>query len=125
MTHCLLIIDDEPDIWEMIQLILENLAGWQILTAGSGPEGIQIAIREQPEAILLDVTMPGMDGPTTLAHSRALPETQRIPVLLLTAKVRDPQDASLAQLGANGLISKPFNAATLAAEISALLGWDP
>ncbi|MGY2801217.1 response regulator [Thermostichus sp. MS-CIW-37] len=125
MTHRLLIIDDEPDIWEMTQLILENLVGWQILTAGSGPEGIQIAIREQPEAILLDVTMPGMDGPTTLAHLRALPETQRIPVILLTAKVRDPQDASLAQLGANGLIGKPFNAATLAADICALLGWDP
>ncbi len=124
MTHRLLIIDDEPDIWEMTQLILENLAGWQILTAGSGPEGIQKAIQEQPEAILLDVMMPEMDGPATLAQLRALPETQGIPVVLLTAKVKDAQDASFAHLGADGVISKPFNAATLAAEISALVGWD-
>ncbi|MFQ3585593.1 MAG: response regulator [Cyanobacteriota bacterium] len=125
MTHRLLIIDDEPDIWEMTQLILENLAGWQVLTAGSGPEGIQKAAQEQPEAILLDVMMPDMDGPTTLARLRALPETQGIPVIFLSAKVKNAQDSSLAHLGANGIISKPFNAATLASEIAALVGWDP
>ncbi|MEN9230864.1 MAG: response regulator [Thermostichus sp. DG02_5_bins_236] len=124
MTHRLLIIDDEPDIWEMTQLILENLAGWEVLTAESGPEGIQKAAQEQPEAILLDVMMPEMDGPTTLAHLRALPETRGIPVIFLSAKVKNAQDSSLADLGANGIISKPFNAATLASEIAALLGWD-
>ncbi|MCF2970232.1 response regulator [Synechococcus sp. Nb3U1] len=125
MTHRLLIIDDEPDIWEMTQLILENLAGWEVLTAGSGPEGIQKAVQEQPEAILLDVMMPGMDGPTTLAHLRALPETRGIPVLLLSAKVKNNQDSAFAHLGVDGILSKPFNAATLASEIAALVGWDP
>ncbi|MEN9203721.1 MAG: response regulator [Thermostichus sp. DG02_2_bins_29] len=125
MTHRLLIIDDEPDIWEMTKLILENLAGWEVLTAESGPEGIQKAAQEQPEAILLDVMMPEMDGPTTLAQLRSRPETRGIPVIFLTAKVKDAQDSSFACLAADGCISKPFNAATLAAEISALLGWDP
>lgn len=125
MTHRLLIIDDEPDIWEMTQLILENLAGWEVLAAGSGPEGIQKAAQEQPEVILLDVMMPEMDGPATLAQLRARPETQGIPVILLTAKVKDAWDSSLAQLSADGIISKPFNAATLASEIATLVGWDP
>ncbi|MDX2272207.1 MAG: response regulator [Cyanobacteriota bacterium] len=119
----LLIIDDEPDIWEMTQITLEALANWQVVGAGSGAEGIQIAEVLQPDAILLDVMMPGMDGPTTFSKLRANPATQGIPVILLTAKVQKSDQAIFAQVGVNGVIGKPFDAVTLADQIRAILNW--
>jgi CheY-like chemotaxis protein len=119
----LLVIDDEPDIWEMTQITLEALAGWEVLAAGSGLDGIRMAEIMQPDAILLDVMMDGMDGPTTFAKLRSLPTTCQIPVILLTAKVRDAHQGMFADLGVDGFIGKPFNAALLAGQISKILGW--
>src|SRR5271155_3896910 len=94
-----LIIDDEDDIREVAALSLEAVAGWTVITAHSGPEGIRIGAAEKPAAILLDVMMPEMDGPTTFKNLEANPETSHIPVLLLTAKVQGVDQRRFASLG--------------------------
>ena len=86
----ILIIDDEDDIREVAALSLEATAGWEIITACSGAAGIRAAAnpKSRPHAILMDVMMPGMDGPTTFRQMQQNPDTAGIPVLLLTAKVQ-------------------------------------
>jgi CheY-like chemotaxis protein len=81
-----LLVDDEDDIREVAQVSLEMTAGWEVLTAGSGNEGLATAAAEQPDAILLDMMMPDMDGPTTFQSLRANQSTQHIPVVLLTGE---------------------------------------
>jgi len=119
----ILIIDDEDDIREVAALSLEATAGWEILTASSGAEGIDIAIVEQPDAILMDVMMPGVDGPTTFARMQQTPAISQIPVLLLTAKVQGVDQRRFAGLGLAGILFKPFDPITLADQISTALGW--
>jgi CheY-like chemotaxis protein len=119
----ILIIDDEDDIREVAALSLEATAGWEILTASSGAEGIDIAAAEQPDAILMDVMMPGVDGPTTFAKMQQTPSISQIPVLLLTAKVQGVDQRRFAGLGLAGILFKPFDPLTLAEQISTALGW--
>jgi CheY-like chemotaxis protein len=121
----ILIIDDEDDIREVAALSLEATAGWEIITASSGADGIQAAAnpRHRPHAILMDVMMPGMDGPTTFRKMQQNPEISGIPVLLLTAKVQGVDQRRFADLGVAGVLFKPFDPLTLAAQISQALGW--
>jgi len=119
----ILIIDDEDDIREVAALSLEATAGWQILTANSGAAGIEIATTEQPDAILMDVMMPEVDGPTTFRIMQENPTIAHIPVLLLTAKVQGVDQRRFAGLGVNGILFKPFDPLTLAQQISDILGW--
>jgi CheY-like chemotaxis protein len=120
----ILIIDDEDDIREVAALSLEATAGWQILTASSGTAGIEIATAEQPDAILMDVMMPGVDGPSTFASMQQNPAVAHIPVLLLTAKVQGVDQRRFAGLGLAGILFKPFDPLTLARQISDALGWE-
>lgn len=119
----ILIVDDEDDIREVAALSLEATAGWTILTANSGPAGIESAAAEQPDAILMDVMMPGMDGPSTFRLMQQNPTIAHIPVLLLTAKVQGVDQRRFANLGVNGILFKPFDPLTLAQQISDMLGW--
>ncbi|HTD96959.1 MAG TPA: response regulator [Edaphobacter sp.] len=119
----ILIIDDEDDIREVAALSLEATAGWQVFTASSGSEGIAIAAVEQPDAILMDVMMPGIDGPTTFRNMQQTPEVANIPVLLLTAKVQGVDQRRFAGLGVTAILFKPFDPLTLARQISDALGW--
>jgi CheY-like chemotaxis protein len=121
----ILIIDDEDDIREVAALALETTAGWETITASSGPDGIQAAAdpKRRPSAILMDVMMPGMDGPTAFRELQQKPEIADIPVLLLTAKVQGVDQRRFAGLGVAGVLFKPFDPLTLAAQISAALGW--
>ena len=119
----ILIIDDEDDIREVAALSLEATAGWKILTASSGAEGITVASAHQPDAILMDVMMPGMDGPTTFRLMQQDPSIASIPVLLLTAKVQGVDQRRFAGLGVAAVLFKPFDPLTLAAQISESLGW--
>ena len=121
--HHVLIIDDEDDIREVAALSLEATASWTITTASSGREGIATAARDQPEAILMDVMMPEMDGPTTFKQLQVNPATARIPVILLTAKVQGVDQRRFAGLGVAAVLFKPFDPLTLAAQISEVLGW--
>jgi CheY-like chemotaxis protein len=121
----ILIIDDEDDIREVAALALETTAGWETITACSGPDGIRAATdpKRRPSAILMDVMMPGMDGPTAFRELQQDPAISDIPVLLLTAKVQGVDQRRFAGLGVAGVLFKPFDPLTLASQISAALGW--
>lgn len=119
----ILIIDDEDDIRTVAALSLEAVAGWTVQTASSGPAGIECARDSLPDAILMDVMMPGMDGPTTFRALVQIPEIAHIPVLLLTAKVQGVDQRRFADLGVAGVLFKPFDPLLLAQQISAALGW--
>ncbi len=124
MPHRILIIDDEDDIREVAALSLETVAGWDVLVASSGAQGLARAIEFQPEAILLDVMMPGMDGPSTVRELRKNPATAGIPVLLLTAKVQSSDQRRFADLGVQAVLFKPFDPMTLSTQIAGVLGWN-
>jgi CheY-like chemotaxis protein len=117
------LVDDEDDIRLVAATSLRRLAGWQVEVAASGPECLELVRSSQPDAVLLDVMMPGMDGPATLAALRADPVTSEIPVVFLTAKVQASERSRLEGLGVAGVVAKPFDPMTLAQEISAALGW--
>jgi len=123
VSHKVLIIDDEDDIREVAALSLESVAGWEVFTANSGSQGLARAVEHQPDAILLDVMMPGMDGPTTLRELRKNPATAKIPVLLLTAKVQSSDQRRFADLGVEAVLFKPFDPLTLSDQIAGVLGW--
>ena len=123
MPHKVLIIDDEDDIREVAALSLESIAGWDVVMASSGAQGLARAIEHQPDAILLDVMMPGMDGPSTFRELRANPSTAKIPVLLLTAKVQSSDQRRFADLGVEAVLFKPFDPLTLSDQIADVLGW--
>ena len=117
-----LVVDDEPDIRLVGQMGLELAGQLQVLLAASGEEALGIAAREQPDAILLDVMMPRMDGLATLDRLRASPQTAHIAVIFMTARVhRHEVDGYLAR-GAKGVIFKPFDPMTLSQEIGRIAG---
>ncbi len=119
----ILVVDDDSSIREVAHLALELVGGWRVTTAGSGTEGWQRAVGDPPDAMLLDVMMPGMDGPSALRRLREDPMTREIPVIFLTAKLGglDPQGPDVDK--AVGVIAKPFDPMTLAEDVAALLGW--
>ena len=112
----LLLVDDEPDIRAIATMALERVGGWNVTAAGSAAEA-EAAVRSQrPDVVLLDVMMPGVDGPATLARLRPL-LGDGIPVIFLTAK-GDPEP--LLALGAAGVIAKPFDPLALSGEVTAI-----
>lgn len=119
----ILIIDDEYRIREVTKLALEMMAGWEVLLAASGEEGLSIAALENPDAILLDMMMPDMDGTVTLTKLQANSATRHIPVILLTAKVQINVQPQYTELGIRAVITKPFDPLTLANQIVEVLNW--
>ena len=117
-----LLIDDEEDVREIARLSLGRVGGMEVCDAASGREAVEQAVHEKPDFILLDMMMPEMDGPTTLAALRANAETAAIPVIFLTAKAVPSEVERLRQLGAIGIITKPFEPMTLAGVVRRLLG---
>lgn len=123
MTRRILIIDDEDDIREIAAMSLETVAGWEVIVANSGAQGLARAATYKPDAILLDVMMPGMDGPTTFRELRKNPTTEKIPVFFLTAKVQATDRRRFADLGIEAVLVKPFDPMTLSTQIASVLGW--
>lgn len=121
MTKSILIVDDEEDIRALIQLGLEMQAGWKVLNSKSGEEAIQIAATEEPDVILLDLMMPDMDGKTTLQKLKSNPKTQKIPVILMTAKSKSSVAESFANLDVAAIFTKPLRPLNLAQQISEVL----
>jgi len=117
----ILLVDDEDDIREVAAISMQAVGGWQIVSASSGTEAIATALAEQPDAILLDVMMPDIDGPTTFKRLQDDPRTRDIPVILLTAKTQVADLARFEQLGVAGVLSKPFDPMLLSAQVAALL----
>ena len=117
----ILVIDDENDIREVARLTLQVTEDWSVTSANGGAAGTAIAVAMKPDAILLDVMMPDMDGPSTL---RALQQQGlTIPVIFLTAKVQRADRQHFMELGVRGIISKPFDPLTLGQQIKELLAW--
>ncbi|MBD2464926.1 response regulator [Oscillatoria sp. FACHB-1407] len=118
----ILIIDDEETIQTVVQFGIRMTAGWQVLVATSGRQGIQLAQQEQPDVILLDVVMPDMSGMTALKTLQSDDATAHIPVILLTAKAQLTGHSDHAR-GVRGVITKPFNSLHLSEQIARILQW--
>ncbi len=116
----ILFVEDDADIQSVAALALRAVGGFTVEICGSGREALERAPAFAPDLILLDIMMPGMDGPTMLSHLRAMPEAAGIPVIFLTARVQPEQMAGYRSLGAIGVVAKPFDPMTLASQVRAL-----
>ncbi len=116
-----LIVDDEQDVRRIAKLSLTRIGGMEVLEVTNGFDCLECAANTDPDVILLDVMMPGMDGPTTLKGLRSDPLTAQIPVIFVTAKALRSETDSLCNLGAAGVVVKPFDPLQLANEIRAIL----
>ena len=119
----ILVIEDEDDIREVAQVSLELIGRYEVVTACNGAQGLASAREQRPDAILLDVMMPDLDGPGVLAVLRADPTTHDIPVVFLTARAQPEERARLAALGADGVLTKPFDPLRLARDVATALRW--
>ena len=115
-----LYVDDEPDIREVVELSLALSADLTVHTCASGEEALRRAPQLRPDILLLDVMMPGMDGPTTMQRLRELPELARTPVVFMTAKAMPQEVARFKELGAVAVIAKPFDPMQLASQVDAI-----
>ena len=122
-TKRILVVDDEASIREVVALCLQRLGGWDVLTAASGRDALQKIQTEPPDAIVLDVTLPEMDGLTFLKYLRVQEATESIPVVLLTANSYLPNPNLLPKLGVVLTISKPFQPLDLIQQITQAMGW--
>lgn len=115
MTFRLLYVDDEPDIREIAEMSLSLDPEFEVRTCASGEEALEVAPIWKPHLILLDMMMPGLDGPATLARLRELRETADIPIVFVTARTQSREIQGLVDLGAEGVIAKPFDPMRFAA----------
>ena len=118
--HRILYVEDEPDIQAVARIALEAVGGFQLMVCSSGQEALAAAPAFAPDLILLDVMMPGLDGPSTLVALRALPEFRTTPIVFMTAKVQANEVARYRQIGALDVIAKPFDPMTLSATVSSI-----
>ncbi|CAN5876337.1 response regulator [soil metagenome] len=124
MSPRVMVVDDDDTIREIAQLSLSAVGGWDTVTARSGEEALSKVSTERLDAILLDVMMPGLDGPGTVSRLQADPATSGLPVIILTAKARvGDQDRFRTLPGVVGVIAKPFDPMTLPGQVSVMLGW--
>lgn len=118
----IMMVEDEPDIQNVAKLALELVGGFEVTICSSGAEALETVDGAGPELILLDVMMPGMDGPATLKALRERPSARAIPVVFMTAKVQPDEVAEYKTLGAADVIPKPFDPMTLADQVREI--WD-
>lgn len=116
----ILYAEDEPDIQMVARLALESLGGFTVEICNSGDEALARASGFQPQLILLDVMMPGMDGPTTLKMLRTMPQFADTPIVFMTAKVQPGEVAGYKELGAVDVIAKPFDPMLLSGQVQAV-----
>jgi two-component system OmpR family response regulator len=116
----ILYVEDEPDIQAVAKLALEMVGGFTVKVCSSGEEALKEAAAFAPDMILLDVMMPGMDGPSTLKALREQSALATIPVAFMTAKVQPTEVAHYISLGARDVIAKPFDPMILANQVRAI-----
>ncbi len=119
----LLLIDDDETILEIMQSCFEEIAGWQVLTAGNGEEGLLKALSEKPDAIILDLMMPGIDGLKFVELLNQKFEHLHIPIIVLSAKAERINKSQLLNLGVVDVIRKPFDPFVLIEQIRLALQW--
>ena len=112
-----LYIDDEMDILRIAKFALKNTAGLEVETHTNGNDAVSLALSFKPDIILLDVMMPEIDGPTTFRTLRAVSELNHIPIIFMTAKVQPSEVDKYIEMGATGVIAKPFDPMELAETI--------
>lgn len=116
----ILYVEDEPDIQAVAKLALEMVGGFTVKICSSGDEALREATAFAPDMILLDVMMPGIDGPATLKGLREQPALSQVPVAFMTAKVQANEISQYKSLGALDVIAKPFDPMTLADRVRAI-----
>jgi CheY-like chemotaxis protein len=116
-----LMVDDDPSIRKIAEICLSRVGKWQVGLADCGARALEMSVTFQPDVILLDVMMPGMDGPTTIKQLQNNTLTALIPVIFMTAKVQSHEIEKYSKMGAAGVISKPFDPMTLPSEIIEIL----
>lgn len=122
--HRILYVDDDADMRDIAVLSLSREGAFDVRACASGRQALSIIPDWTPDLMLLDVVMPEWDGPATLAHLRDSPTGRKLPVVFITARSAPAEAERLRALGAVGLIAKPFNPMTLAAEIKTYLPRD-
>ena len=113
----ILYVEDDPDIQAIALMVLESISGFQVEACASGSDALAKAPGFDPDLVLLDVMMPGMDGPETLKGLRQLAGFEQTPVVFMTAKVQPQEVKAYLELGAVGVIAKPFDPMTLTQEL--------
>ena len=113
----IMLVEDEEDIRTVAELALESVGGFQLKSLASGAEALEALPGFQPQLLLLDVMMPGMDGPATLKAIRRTPGFERTPIVFMTAKVQPEEVSGYLSLGAADVIPKPFDPMTLSVQI--------
>jgi len=116
-----MLVDDDPDIRFIAELSLSRIGGWEVVLASSGPEALVALEREQPDVLLLDMVMPGMDGAAVMRALQQDEALRGLPVIFLTGKAQDHELAQYLALGAAGLIEKPFDPMTLPALVTEIV----
>ncbi len=119
-----LVVDDDDDIRELTKTALEVTAGWTVLAASGGAEAIDLAREHHPDAVLLDMMMPGMDGLTTFDHLQSDEATRDIPVVVFTAKVQVRDRRLWDGRAISGAVAKPYDPMTLAGQVAEMLRWE-
>jgi CheY-like chemotaxis protein len=119
----ILVVDDNTDILILLQYSLQDMGGWDVITASSGNEGLIKVKAENPDAIILDGIMPQMSGLMFLKELRKIPEMQSLPVILLTGSTILTKDIELLDLDVVGTIIKPFDIMLITQQIAQFLGW--
>lgn len=117
----ILLVDDDADIRRIASISLERVGGFRVSLAATADEALDHARRSPPDLVLLDVSMPGTDGPALLAELRSHPRTRSIPVAFFTATSRSDEVERLLSLGAVAVISKPFDVLRLAERVGDIL----
>jgi CheY-like chemotaxis protein len=118
----ILYVEDEPDIQTVALMALETIGGFTVRACSSGQEALEAAPEFEPDLIILDVMMPGMDGPATMQALRKLPVTAKVDMIFMTAKVQSREIERYLEMGALDVIAKPFDPMALATQVQAI--WD-
>lgn len=118
--HNILCIDNESDILEIVKFALETIGNFKLEMCASGKEALERAASSHPDMILLDVMMPGMDGITVFKELRRIPALANVPIVFMTAKVRPAEVLRYQNMGAQGVISKPFDSMALPRVVESL-----
>jgi CheY-like chemotaxis protein len=115
-----LIVEDHPDLLEVLTWQLEMM-GFAVVSANTGMEGVTKAVEEKPQLILMDIMMPGMNGREATRMIRTNRETEKIPILAITALCRESEQQDCIKAGCNGYIVKPFTPEKLLEKIQTVL----
>jgi DNA-binding response OmpR family regulator len=117
--HKIMLVEDDLDIQQVARIALEDVGGLNVQAFSRGQDALDALDVVQPDLVLLDVMMPGMDGPSTLQSLRQHDSWQQLPVVFMTAKAQSHEISKFTEMGALGVIVKPFNPMTLAEQVQA------